>query len=151
MANPFPFSSGDVLTAANLNSIGEWTSWSPALEASTTDPTNWSVDEAGYIQVNEFIFFYFEIIFNSGFSAGSGTWYVTLPSSSATGSLVQSATGFYLDSSAGNYYHMAYIRSSSADDRMFLTRADGSGTISHSSFSWNTSDRISGFGWHRPV
>jgi hypothetical protein len=25
MANPFPFASGDVLTAAELNSIGAWT------------------------------------------------------------------------------------------------------------------------------
>jgi len=30
MANPFPFSSGAVLTAANLNAIGEWTSFTPS-------------------------------------------------------------------------------------------------------------------------
>jgi len=30
MANPFPFSSGDVLTAANLNAIGEWTAFTPS-------------------------------------------------------------------------------------------------------------------------
>jgi hypothetical protein len=29
MANPFPFSSGDVLTAANLNDIGESETWTP--------------------------------------------------------------------------------------------------------------------------
>jgi hypothetical protein len=50
VANPFPFSSGDVLSAADLNSIGEWTTF-------TTSATNATISaqECQYARVNDWV------------------------------------------------------------------------------------------------
>tara|TARA_R100000742_G_C4257168_1_gene75036 strand:+ start:319 stop:753 length:435 start_codon:yes stop_codon:yes gene_type:complete len=50
MANPFDFSSGAVLTAAQLNSIGAWETWTPTV--------NWSgtAANAKFCQVNGLVF-----------------------------------------------------------------------------------------------
>ena len=50
MTSPFPFSSGAVLTATQLNNIGSWETWTPTV--------NWSgtVTKAKYCQVNGLVF-----------------------------------------------------------------------------------------------
>jgi len=50
MASPFPFTSGQVLTAAQLNAIGEWTAFTPSWNNFT--PGNATEDWA-YTIVNE--------------------------------------------------------------------------------------------------
>ena len=70
MTSPFPFSSGAVLTAAQLNAIGDWESWTPTL-------TNISIGNgsvtAHYAQVNEVVFFeiYMDVGSTTSFSSTS--------------------------------------------------------------------------------
>lgn len=47
----FPYSSGDVLTAADLNAIGDWTSYTPTLAGFTA-----SYIDAQYAEVNKVMF-----------------------------------------------------------------------------------------------
>ena len=81
MANPFPFISGDVLLASELNGIGEWTSYTPVLTAST-NPTlgTGSVQSGSYARIQNLIIYRFLVSFGtSGFSAGTGFYKISLP------------------------------------------------------------------------
>ena len=68
MANPFDFSAGAVLTAAQLNQIGDYESWTPTLTNITLG--NGTVN-AHYAQVNEFV--HFEIEFEMGSTTSLST------------------------------------------------------------------------------
>ena len=50
MSNPFPFSSGAVLTSTQLNSIGAWETWTPTVSWSGT------TSNAKYAEVNGIVF-----------------------------------------------------------------------------------------------
>lgn len=55
MANPFPFVAGAVLTAAQLNGIGEaWTSYTPTIKGGATTVTS-SVNYARFARVNKIV------------------------------------------------------------------------------------------------
>ena len=55
MANPFPFTAGQVLTAAQLNGIGEaWTSYTPVIKQGTTTITA-TLNYAKYQRINKFV------------------------------------------------------------------------------------------------
>lgn len=75
--------SGQVLTAATLNTIGAvWETWTPALTASTTNPnlgaTGTSVGR--YARVNKTIFGNAVFTFNgAGLAAGAGFYFCSLP------------------------------------------------------------------------
>lgn len=86
MTNPFPFSSGDVLTAADMNAIGAWTDYTPALTAST-NPTlgTGSTTYGRYVQLNDLVIGTAYFAFgSSGASAGSGNYNVSLPVAAST-------------------------------------------------------------------
>jgi hypothetical protein len=56
MANPFPFTAGQVLTAAQMNGIGEaWTSYTPVIKGGTTTVTA-TITYARYARVNKLVF-----------------------------------------------------------------------------------------------
>jgi hypothetical protein len=56
MPNPFPFTAGQVLTAAQMNSIGEaWTSYTPVIKGGATTVTA-TIQYAKYAQVNKLVF-----------------------------------------------------------------------------------------------
>ncbi len=82
MANPFPFASGDVLTAADLNSIGEYSTYTPTFTASGTNPNVGSTGRVSgiFCQINDAVFASIFIVFSgSGVSAGSGEYRIGLP------------------------------------------------------------------------
>ena len=146
MANPFPFSSGDVLTAANLNSIGQWSTYTPVLTSSGTNPNigNGSVN-GYYCQINEIVFFQAWIQFGtSGTSAGSGTYYVSLPVNAATGSglNIHMGASWYYDSSvpAGR----AGISQLATTDKLQMLTTDivGVTVTSTNPFTWGVNDQI---------
>lgn len=62
MANPFPFASGEVLTAANMNSIGAWTSFAPSWNGLTVGD---GIQSFYYAQVNEMLTIVGRITFGS--------------------------------------------------------------------------------------
>ena len=98
MASPFPFTSGQVLTAAQLNSIGEATAFTP----SWLNLTPWNAVESWhYVQVNELVYFTGQTTLGST-SSITGLFQFQFPVGtqlSAVGALGGIAT--YLDSSAG--------------------------------------------------
>ena len=110
MPNPFPFVAGNVLTAAQMNGIGEWTSYTPVLTASVTNPTlgtgGSSVGE--YARIQNFIFYRFTITFGTvGVNAGSGSYFVSLPvTATAIGNFYTASVGqtSFFDSSANTPY-----------------------------------------------
>jgi hypothetical protein len=116
MANPFPFVAGEVLTAADMNGIGEWTSYTPVLTASVTNPTlgTGSAQTGSYARIQNLIIYRFFIRFgSSGISAGSGSYRVSLPvAASGTTQFYEvnnGQTGFYDASLATVYYSQAWI------------------------------------------
>ena len=89
MANPFPFSSGDILTAANLNSIGEFQSWTPTFFGLSAQPSS----TASYAEVNGIVFW---------------TCYFNLNGASITSSIGMEAPVEPADRLASNYQPNGY-------------------------------------------
>jgi pectate lyase len=84
MATPFPFTAGQVLTAAELNGIGEtWTSYTPTVTSSGGTITTVGAVSAAYTQVNKIVFVYVSIVITTVGTA-SGQLRFTLPITAAT-------------------------------------------------------------------
>jgi hypothetical protein len=117
MANPFPFVAGEVLTAADMNGIGEWTSYTPVLTASVTNPTlgTGSSQVGSYARIQNLIIYRFRISFGtSGISTGSGTYRVSLPVAATGSSLdyylaTNGQTSFFDSSASTLYFAQAWI------------------------------------------
>ena len=85
-------SAGQILTAATMNSIGAaYETWTPALTASTTNPTLGTGSSATgrYGRVNKFVYGQAQITFGtSGTNNGSGFYFVSIPiTAQASGSI----------------------------------------------------------------
>ena len=118
MANPFPFTAGQVLTAAQMNGIGEWTSFTPVLTATVTNPTlgTGSSVAGQYARVQNLIIYQFRITFGtSGVVAGSGNYKISIPitaqSTSAFHSSQLGQTTFFDSSANVNYFANAWLES----------------------------------------
>ncbi len=74
------------LLRGNFKAIGDpWTSYSPLWTASTTNPTNYT-GTGEYIQAGKLVIFKARVTANAaGFTAGSGTYRVSLPVAIADG------------------------------------------------------------------
>jgi|DEB0MinimDraft_10_1074344.scaffolds.fasta_scaffold39374_2 hypothetical protein len=81
MASPFPFTSGQVLTAAQLNSISEATAFTPSWTNFT--PGN-ATESWYYIRVNDFIFVYGQTVLGST-SSMSADPQIACPEGTLTG------------------------------------------------------------------
>ena len=81
MANPFPFTAGQVLTAAQLNGIGEaFTSFTPAWTAVTTNPAIGNGTLTGaYTQVNKLVFARYTLLIGSTTTFGTGDYRFSFP------------------------------------------------------------------------
>ena len=63
MTNPFPFVAGATLTAAQLNEIGSFDSWTPTFLSVTAQPT---IELAEYTEINDIVFWMMHVHFDSG-------------------------------------------------------------------------------------
>jgi hypothetical protein len=91
--NPSNPATGDLITATqavivatDLNIIGgPWTSYSPTLIATTTNPTlgTGPTQSGGYIQIGKTIVGFAKITLGTGPTAGSGTYSITIPVNAA--------------------------------------------------------------------
>jgi hypothetical protein len=100
MANPFPFVAGDVLTAAELNSIGE------AAVSFTPTFTNYTrgngTSVAYYMQVNKLVYVYvFETLGST--SSVTGSISMTLPVAAVRAESVQSSVVRINDTGSFNF------------------------------------------------
>ena len=83
MANPFPFTAGQVLTAAQMNGIGEaWTSYTPTIKGGATTVTA-TLTYAKYARVNKVVFVRVNATVTSA-GAASGAISCTLPIASTS-------------------------------------------------------------------
>jgi len=103
MANPFPFVAGDVLTAAELNGIGEaWTSYTPTVTQGVA-VTNTPV-YAKYAQVNKIVLVQVILALTSAGTAAS-VISVSLPNTPIVNSLFGVAgSAMFYDLSASKPY-----------------------------------------------
>jgi hypothetical protein len=100
MANPFPFVAGDVLTAAELNAIGEaWISYTPAITQGVAITK--TIDYAKYTQVNKIVVVSVALNCTSGGTASS-VINITLPVAS-----VATSGAFGLTIGAGGVYDLS--------------------------------------------
>jgi len=110
MANPFPFVAGDVLTAAELNGIGEeFTSFTPTWTATTTNPVLGNGTLTGqYTQVNKLVYARYALIPGSTTTFGTGDYRFSFPVLATVisnfGAILSSATFF--DSNVSQMYNL---------------------------------------------
>jgi len=99
MANPFPFVAGNVLTAAELNSIGEATSFTPTFNNLTIG--NGTVTGT-YMQVNDVVWGTVRLVFGSTTSV-TGTIQPALPVTASYVALQNIGQGIATDAGTANY------------------------------------------------
>ena len=78
MANPYPFVAGNVLTAAQMNGIGERTSYTPTVTSVTGSITTVGALACSYMRVQNLIVVEFDITITTIGTAG-GAILFTLP------------------------------------------------------------------------
>ena len=125
MANPFPFVANTVLTAAQLNGIGEaWTSYTPVWTAATTNPAIGNGTISGkYCQVNKLVVARINVTFGSTTTYGSGNFFFSYPVTAAAPISANErilSAGQYIDTSASNSYSLlgSYNSSSTTEFRV---------------------------------
>ena len=100
MANPFPFVAGDVLTAAEMNGIGEKTAYTPTFTNLTLGNGTLTAD---FYRVQNVVTATVVVEFGSTTSI-SGDVIVTLPIARATTQGLQLSTANLLDTGTANYF-----------------------------------------------
>jgi hypothetical protein len=133
MANPFPFVANTVLTAAQLNGIGEWTSYTPVLTATTTNPTLGTGSSAtgAYARIQNLIVYNFQILFGtSGVVAGVGDYRVSLPvtanATSAFYTITNGQTSFFDNSANVVYFANAWLGTTTTLSILYQTAFNSS-------------------------
>ena len=140
----FPYSSGDVLTAADLNAIGGWQTYTPTL-------TNISgtIDFARFCEINETVVVHFSMTLDA---AVTGTVAVEAPVEFAgflggTGEgQIPLGTALAIDASSGNYGAPMFVKARSTQQFRFTDFSVASGTNqtadANTPFTWASGDRL---------
>jgi hypothetical protein len=140
MANPFPFVASTVLQAAQLNGIGEVTSFTPTWFGLTVGNATQSFK---YVRVNNFVFVQGKFTLGST-SSINGTTYMSAPITPANqASNTNVGDAWIVDSGVGSLYGQVIFESG-----VFVIRAiNTSGTYAFPTefaptvpFTWNTND-----------
>jgi hypothetical protein len=111
---PRTWVAGEVPTATHFNDnlrdfargfTDAWTSYTPTLTASTTNPTNWT-QTGYYCQVGKLVHVKGKLLAGASMTAGSGTYRVALPATANTSisDIVLGGTLYAWDNSAGVGY-----------------------------------------------
>ena len=141
------FSAGDVLTAADLNAIGTWQSYTPVLTATVTSPNLGTspIQTGQYCQINDFCVAQIFLAFGSSSSAGTGEYRISLPVEASPASNINAnmGWGWIYDANLTNAYSVITDRASSTTCRMYLSSPVGSiGVQNANPFAWTTSDQM---------
>jgi len=146
-------SSGQVLTAATMNSIGAaWETWTPALTATSVNPSlgTGSTATGKYCRINKLIVATFLLRFGTGPSAGTGNYLVSLPVTAAgTQSYYQNELGQILirdDSTQAQYQTTGYLVSTSTFNPVYSATYGGAlvNVGAAAPWTWAANDSISG-------
>jgi len=146
MASPFPFTSGQVLTAAQLNSISDAVAFTPTWTAGLTvgnATENWY-----YYEINDLVVITGATVFGST-TALSANPAMTLPVTAASDALNTSiGKGSSHDAGTAQYPNF-WILTSTTSVTCFHMAAGGSYVTTGSAnattpFTWTTNDKIGG-------
>ena len=142
---------GDINATADIriagNAIGHWTSFTPTLTASVTNPTlgTGSTRAGSYCRVNDIVFYIAYIRFGtSGVNPGSGFYAVSLPVSASTSNSADRmmGTGYAYDNSASVNYSLSVTRVGGSATTVYLG-PHGSALVSNASpFTFAANDII---------
>lgn len=153
MATPIVFTAGQVVTAAELNTLGdEPATWTPALTSTGTAPTMGSgaVADGLYTQQNHLAEVWFDIAFGSSMAAGTGYYQVSLPVNVDPGALDYMAVGHGMlyDDSLTKPYFASFIMLPGAPSVVRIASASSVGAPDYVTGSgpitWAADDRIVG-------
>lgn len=137
-------SSGQVLTAATMNSIGAaWETWTPALTASTTNPTlgTGSSQTGRYGRVNKLVYGQGQISFGtSGAAAGSGFYYTSLPVTAQSSGLLVGTFQIYDSSATASYF--GFLVSDTTSRCLLYYNNPASVVTNAAPFTWAASDFV---------
>lgn len=157
--SPKTYASGDVLTAADLNTYQRdnfnaalpngvsWSSWSPTLAGSVTNPTlgTGSSTEGAYLRIGSLVIAYASVVFgSSGSSAGSGYYSLDLPVAVAGATKITAlGSGWLYDSSGTDRYSATAVRIDNSNLRLVFGAGTAGDYVGASTpFAWSTSDQI---------
>jgi hypothetical protein len=145
MATPFPFTAGQILTAAQLNAIGEWIDYTPTWTNLTVGN---AVQDFRYIKINKFICVIGVITFGTTTSMGTSPVF-SLPQTAVTYTSLNEWFGNAILEDTGNEAYSAWtLYTSTTTARLRVATADGTyirtaAITSTVPFTWATGDRIS--------
>lgn len=135
MTTPFPFSAGAVLTAAQLNQIGAWETWTPTV--------NWSgtTANAKFAQLNGLVFCKMKFTLDA---TPSGDLTISQPVAEEAG---ESPTGlinggYIYDTTDDRGYSVAGFMSGT-NIKLATINHDPQGTVTYNTpFTWASGDEI---------
>ena len=123
-----------------LNAIGTWTTYTPTITASGTNPSNISTQDGAYVKLNKLVIVRFYVEFD-GAAGGSGTWYVGMPLDIDLGS--QRAVAFGTIMNGTTRYPVTASKSTSGPRNLFISATDGSLVTATNPFTFSTGDAVS--------
>lgn len=150
MANPFPFSSGAVLTAAQLNGIGEWTTFTPTFNNVSLGASG-TVD-GKYAQVNNLVFWQAHFDLN-GTGSVSGHISMNLPVGTCPVSITYptATTGWVQPTGGTIYQQMGQTAASAVFFYAYSTSAAYAGIVSMVAavpITWDANGEFDASGWY---
>lgn len=117
MPGPGTWEPGDILTAADLNAIGTWTSYTPVVTADGTRTV--TVDFAKYSVINKFCLVTLKVTLTNSGSANSKIT-VSIPvNMDTTDNARNVGSGYFFDTSANDVILFNAIRDSASTVRLF--------------------------------
>ena len=135
MANPFPFVSGQVLTAAEMNGIGEFTTFTPTFTNLTVG--NGTV-EAYYTRIQDLVGVFVNIVFGSTTSI-SGDVNLTLPLNRVSGTRLPLGNCMFSDTGTGSF--VGFVLSSTTVSQVIIRYGTSVVPLSATApFTWTTGD-----------
>lgn len=138
-----------------LNAIGNaWTVYTPVLTASTTDPTLGSgMGVGGYVQAGKLVLFRATITFGSGMTAGSGTYWVSLPVTVSATMPLHAPIGraTFFDTSAPNVYVRSATLRTTGGTQIIIRDTSGAAMTHASPVAPASGDQISVMGFYEGV
>ena len=157
-STPRTWVAGEVPTATHFNEnvrdfgrafADAWTSYTPTLTASTTNPTNWT--QTGYfMRAGKLVIAKFVVLAGGGMTKGSGTYRVALPvnanTTMATMGSLYIGTVTLRDASTGNtYYAQAAVADTAYITLNYAATYGGGATnvTDTAPWTWEASDTIS--------
>jgi hypothetical protein len=153
-STPRTWVAGEVPTATHFNDnlrdfargfTDAWTSYTPTLTASTTNPTNWT-QTGYYARVGKLVIAKGTLTAGASMTAGSGTYRIALPvnAQTALGNAVLEGSTYLYDNSTGNAYSIAVPYAANTAYIQLVYGTGGTGAIvgHNAPWTWAASDII---------